>query len=155
MGTLSTEAQRMAWNVKSDFQSIMSNAQNFFNSVIGRAGAAAGGILNGDVVGINVAEIGHMQEAIREYVNNLQTHLDQVKADADTSQAFMGDYASGVRAFVDAVCTACECVISNLLQFNQKLEEVKEKYLARDEQLNSELQAQAGELSSNFTKYTE
>lgn len=155
MGTLSTEAQKLTWSIKSDFQGFLSNAQNVFNSVVGRVGAAAGGILNGDVVGINEAEIPNMQAAIREYVNNLQTHLDQVKADADTSQAFKGEYAVAVKQFVEAVCTACECVISNLLQFNQRLEEVHQAYISKDTTMASDIQGQAGELSSNFTKYTE
>lgn len=155
MGTLSTEAQKLSWNIKSTFEGFVSNAQNVFNSVIGRAGAAANSILNGDVVGINEAEIPNMQAAIREYVNNLQAHLDQVKTDADTSQAFKGEYAAAVKQFVEAVCTACECVISNLLQFNQRLEEVHQAYIAKDETMASDITAQAGELSSNFTKYTE
>lgn len=155
MGTLSTEAQKLQWNIKSTFQGISSNAQSLFNSVIGRAGAAAGSILNGDVVGINEAEIPNMKQAIREYVNNLQTHLNEVKANADTTQAFKGEYSAAVTQFVEAVCTACECVISNLLQFNERLEEVYQAYLTKDTTMASDIKGQAGELESSFQKYTE
>lgn len=155
MGTLSTEAQKLAWNIKADFQGFVSNAQNAFNSVVGRVGAAASSIVNGDVIGINEAEIPNMKAAIREYVTNLEQHLEQVKSNADTSQAFKGEYAAAVRQFVEAVCTSCECIISNLLQFNERLEEVYQAYLTKDTTMASDIQGQAGELSSNFTKYTE
>lgn len=155
MGTLSTEAQKLTWNIKSDFQGLVSNAQNAFNTIVGRVGASASGILNGDVVGINENEIPNMQTAIREYVNNLQQHLDQVKEDAETDQAFRGGYATAVKQFVGAVCQACECVISNLLQFNERLEEVHQAYIYKDTTMAKDIQGQAGELSSNFTMYTE
>ncbi len=155
MGTLSTAAQKVAWDVNSTIQSLTSNAQSLFESVIGRAGAAAGAILQGDVVGINGAQVPAMQQAIREYVDKLNQHLQEVKTTADTTQAFKGEYAASVTAFVEAVCTACECVISNLLKFNQKLDEVYKAYQEKDTTMASDIKSQAGELEGSFQRYTE
>jgi len=155
MGTISTEAAKIAWNAKSTFQNLTSGAQDLFNSIVGRAGAAASSILNGDVVGINGAEVPNMQAAIREYVDNLQKHLDNVKTDADTSQAFQGEYAAAIKDFVTAVCDACGCIISNLLEFNKRLDEVYAKYQEKDTTMAADIKGQAGELSGSYTRYTE
>lgn len=155
MGTITTEAQKLVWNAKSTFENLTSGAQDLFSSVVGRASAAASSILNGDVVGINGEEIPNMQAAIREYVNGLESHLNEVKQDADTSQAFKGEYAAAVKQFVEAVCDACDAIISNLLQFNQKLDEVYAKYQAKDTTMAADISGQAGELSASYTKYTE
>lgn len=155
MGTLSTEAQKVVWNVNSVIKNIGDGAEDIFNSIIGRVGSAAGGILNGDVVGINEAQIPAMQEAIRNYVNAIQSHLQTVNTSVDTNNAFKGEYAAAIKNFVQAVCTACECVTSNLLQFNKKLDEVYAKYLEKDTTMASEITAQAGEIESSFTRYTE
>lgn len=155
MGTFSTDAQKVIFNVKSTFGGIADSLQDAFQSVVGRVGATAAGLLNGDVVGINGAEIPNMQTAIRNYIDELQRHLDTVKTNTSTTNAFKGQYAMAVTEFVNAVCDACGCVISNLLEFNQRLDEVYAAYQAKDEQMASDIKAQGAELNSRFQRYTE
>lgn len=155
MGTIQTEASKVGYGVKSIFENVKTTSTSAFSSIIGKVSAGAAGILNGDVVGINEAEIPNMQNAIREYVTGLETHLAGVKADADTSNAFKGDYAAAVTTFVNSVCDACAAITSNLLEFNAKLDEVMAKYKEKDADVASTLTTQAGEIDSSYTKFTE
>ena len=104
-------------------------------------------------VGINIDQIPIMKNAISLYVDRLNNHLNQVKRDADTSQAFKGDYARAVRSFVDAVCNSCANIISNLLAFNDDLDKVMEAYRQKDESMASEINSTAGNVDSAFTNY--
>ena len=153
MGTISTEAQKVQWDVGQGLQGIFNTAKGWFDQVIGGARAVAGGILQGDVVGINGEHVPQMKAAVQRYIDGLNEHLKRVQVEADTSQAFKGDYAKAITDFVNAVCEACGCIISNLLIFNEKLEEVYQAYLAKDAELAANVTGQAGELNSQFTRY--
>ena len=154
MGTIKTEAQKLAWNINSDIKNMISGFKDTCAAVVGRVKASAAGILNGDVVGINTDEIDNMNKAIEDYVVALQKHLDEVRKEADNSNAFKGEYADAVKDFVDAVCESCGAVISYLRQFEDKLNEVKEKYITKDEEVASDIKSQAGDLRSQYQEYT-
>ncbi len=155
MGTLSTAAQKLQWDVNSTITNAKNRFSDLCDSIKGRFRAIQGSVLNGDVVGINVDEIDNMRQAIRDYVNALEKHLQQVKTDADNTNAMRGDYATEVRGFIEAVCETCEEVISYLLAFSDKLVEVKEAYAKKDETMASDIRTQAGDLRSSQEKYTE
>ena len=155
MGTIATNIQGLAWDVQSAFNNVASGFQSSVDGIIGTAGATIGGIISGDVVGININQVPNMQNAIREYVNNINQHLATVNQFATTENAFKGDYAVAVTQFVQAVCTACENYVSQLLQFSDKLGHIAEKYQEHDQELKSNIGTQATNMESAYTKYTE
>lgn len=154
MGTIQTAAQKLAWDVNSNIKNMVQGFKDKCSAVVGRVKASAAGILNGDVVGINTDEVENMNKAIEEYVVALQKHLDEVKTEADNSNAFKGEYAEAVKDFVDAICESCGAVISYLREFENKLEDVREKYIAKDEEVASDIKSQAGDLRSQYQEYT-
>lgn len=156
MGTWRQEAQSVAWDIKQTVNSAATNATSIFDNMVGGLKAKMTGALNGTtVVGINANEITNMRNAIRNYVSNLENHLDQVNQQAETNQAFKGDYAQAIRDYVAAICEACKCVTSNLLAFSDQLVGIQEAYAASDQSLKSAIGSSAGDVQSSFTKYQE
>lgn len=156
MGTWRQEAQTVAWDVGQAVRSTTSQATGIFDSLVGGVKAQLQGVLNGSsVVGINVNEINNMRGAIRNYIAQLEEHLNQVRTNADTTQAFKGEYAVAIQEYVSAICEACKCVTSNLLIFSDKLVAVQEAYQARDTELKSAIGGSASDVQSSFTKYQE
>lgn len=155
MGTIQSSVQGLAWDAQSTFNNLKSNFLGMIEGAVGGVSTAADALINGDTIGLNVDQIPAMRESIRNYVTNLNSHLDQVKADADTSQAFKGDYAQAVTSFVEAIVAACKAYISQLLEFSDKLEIVRQKYVEQDTELASSIGSQATELSSAYTEYKE
>lgn len=156
MGTWRQEAQKLNWDVNQNLKSYGDKAGNFWESLVGGASAQVQGLLNGStVVGINVNEIPNMRQAIRDYVTEIENHLEQVKINADTTQAFKGEYAVAIREYVAAISEACKCVTSNLLAFSDKLVDVQEAYQAQDETMKSTIAGSASDVESSFSRYQE
>lgn len=155
MSTLQNMVSGIQSNINSTLQNIMSGAQDTFNSIVGGITSTVSGLYSGDVVGINIEQIPPMQEAIRKYVEAIDEHLKEVNTNADTSNAYKGEFATAIKSYVEAVCSACGALTSNLLEFNAKLDEVRQKYQAHDEDLKSQLSSQASEMNSSFKRYTE
>ena len=106
-----------------------------------------------DTTGINGAKVPDMQAAVTDYVTKLQNHLKEVKTETSSKKAYAGAYADSVEKYVQAICDACEAIISNLLMFNDKLTEVKEAYAARAEEIASDVAADTTKMGSTFTGY--
>lgn len=126
-----------------------------FASIVGGTSAKVEGFFTGDVVGLNVASVDSMKAAIDDYVAKIDEHLNQVKRDADTTQAFKGAFDEQVHAYIDAVCDACGALTSHLKEFKATLEDVKTKYETHEQELKGQLGSQASEVQSSFTRYTE
>ncbi len=156
MGTWKQEAQSIGWDLGQNIKSTVDKASNIFDSLVGGARAQLQGVLNGSaVVGMNVNEIPNMRAAIRDYINQLEEHLNQVRTNADTTQAFKGEYATAIQEYVSAICEACKCVTSSLLAFSDKLVAVQEAYQARDAELKSAIGSSASDVQSSFSRYQE
>lgn len=155
MATLQNTIEGIKSDLVSSVKTFGNNVQDVLNSIVGNVTSAASGIYGGDVVGINVDHIPTMQQAIRDYVAAIDQHLKEVNAQADTSNAYRGEFATAVHTYVEAVCDACGALTSQLLKFNETLEQVKASYTAQDDSLKSQLGSQASEINSAFTKYTE
>lgn len=155
MATIQNTIEGIKSDISSTFKNLSNGVQDKFNSIIGTISSSASGIYGGDVVGINIDEIPNMQQAIRDYVAAIDSHLDEVNKNADTANAYKGEFATAVKSYVEAVCQACGALTSQLLQFNETLEEVKTKYMSHDEDVKAQLSGQSAEINSSFTRYTE
>ena len=149
MGTIKQEAQKVAYNANEAVRSATDMAKSKFNSAISGLSAQFSGIMNGDVVGIDVNHVPAMKQEINTYIDDLKDHLNTMKSNATTTNAFKGEYASAVSEFVQAIEIACGYVIDTLTNFNTQLDEVAEKYQAKDSEMASDIRAQADELRNN------
>ena len=115
-----------------------------------------GGLITGDVVGINVTKIPEMQDSIRSSVKAIQDHLDSVHTDTDPSIAFADpDMQTACRSYIEGVMTACKAYTSNLLRFVDLLSEVK-GYYETNQAKQAETVTNAGqEAASSVEAYTE
>lgn len=149
-----TEGQKLAWNINSEIDSIASNLGDMFDSLVGGASAAVGDLLAGtSAVGINVNEIPNMQAAIKDYVKKLEAHLEKVRTDADTKQAFKGEYAIAITKYVESITLACGCVTSQLLKFSDQLKDIKEAYEKQDVELATKIKGTAADVEGSYQRY--
>ena len=73
------------------------------------------------MIGINANGIDDMRFAIRVYVENIESHLNQVLSEAEDTYAFKGAYANSIVEYVKAVCDVVKSLTSQLLIFSDKL----------------------------------
>ena len=106
-----------------------------------------------DTTGIQASKVPAMQDAIKDYVTSLRNHLDNVVADATTKNAFAGAYAEATTEFVKKLKESCQNIISNLLMFSDKLEEIKNAYAERAETMAGDIGDQSSKMASSFTEY--
>lgn len=92
-------------------------------------GAKTGWFSSYSVVGIQASEIPNMRDAIRNYVNGITTHLDNIEPLATADNAFKNEEVqTAVQTYIAAVKKYCMNLTTQLLAFSDKLQEVYEKY---------------------------
>ena len=74
MGTIKQEAQKVAYNANEAVRSATDMAKSKFNSAISGLSAQFSGIMNGDVVGIDVNHVPAMKQEINTYIEDLKEH---------------------------------------------------------------------------------
>lgn len=110
---------------------------------------------NGEtVVGINVNHIPTMKAAVRKYVENIKSALNELNS-YDPEVAFKGEYAQAMTTYIEAVKTACNAICSQMLAFNDQLTKVQEAYQAKDQATASSIKKTADSTSSAYTEYQE
>lgn len=152
---------------KTTYQAVKNDIGNWINSGVNQVKDLFGNTANktiaeveslfkngSTVVGINVNQIDSMKQAIRNYVDNLQKTLDKLDA-VDPNVAFKGEVNTAIVEYINAVKTACQAVVSNMLAFNDQLTKVQEAYLAKDDELKSKITADADTTRSSFKAYSE
>lgn len=152
---------------KTTYQAVKNDIGNWINSGINQVKDLFGNTVNktiaevesvfqngSTVVGINVNQIDAMKQAIRNYVDNLQKTLDKLDA-VDPTVAFKGEVTGAIIEYINAVKTACQAVVSNMLAFNDQLTKVQEAYLTKDSELKSRITADADTTRSSFKAYSE
>lgn len=134
----------------------LSFLQNSFDTVVNGTSALLGSFMKGtSVVGIQTTEIPNMRQAIRDYCDKINSHLDTIDTKVDTNIAFKGDYAVAVREYADAIKKVCKSLTSNLLAFSDQLYEIEKQYHSSDDALKSNISKSSSTLSSNATEYEE
>ena len=160
--SLNQDAVKVAAETHNLSSAVKTQADSAYSEIIGSASKIKGGGLfssgasfsgSATTVGINEAEIPAMKNAVTEYIDRLNQHLQQVQTEADTSQAFKGDYSTAIKNFVESVCTSCRFIISNLHAVNDDLDKVMASYREKDAGLAGDLNSNAGGVESAFTEY--
>jgi len=134
-------------------KNLIEDVSTWCNSLIGDVSAAITSEFGGDVVGINVNKIPDMIQAIEDYINKINNHLDEIKTNTSTENAMKGEYATAVKAYVGAACDVCYKITSQLRYFEDKLMMVQEAYTQKDQNLSSTISDTASEMNSSWSEY--
>ena len=107
------------------------------------------------VVGINVNQIPNMRTAIREYVDKITNHMDNINPILSSSSAFQSDEVKiATEKFINTVKEIVSNYLSGLLVFSDKLEDISEVYQRNVERLAKTID-DATNNTDIGTKYTE
>ena len=97
------------------------------------------GLGQDSVVGINANKIPEMRDAIRNEVNNIQSYLDGIETTASSASAFKSEeITNSVRNYLDKVKAYAQALVSDLLAFSDKLQEVYDAWLLSSQNFASD-----------------
>lgn len=156
MATIKAEYNQFVSNVASRANSAGDMLSTLFRGIISQASARIGSLISGSVVGINVNKIDGMRNAIRTYVNDIETHLDNVYVNTDPKSAFADpDMQSAVKEYIGGVMSACRAYTSQLLKFSDMLYEIQEDYKAKQAVQTDTLRGAGNEVGDSVERYQE
>ena len=148
--------QKVSWDVGTNINQANSGVSNTFSDM---ASSGSANIIetmgNYNMIGINANGIDDMRFAIRVYVENIESHLNQVLSEAEDTYAFKGAYANSIVEYVKAVCDVVKSLTSQLLIFSDKLVEIKEAYLEKDINLTRSISGVASNTQTGVNRYEE
>lgn len=148
--------QKVSWDVGNSINEANSGASNVFSDMASSGGANIIETMgNYNMVGINANQIDDMRFAIRVYVENIESHLNQVMSEAEDTYAFKGGYATSIVEYISAVCDVVKSLTSQLLIFSDKLVEIKEAYLEKDINLSRSISGVASNTQTGVNRYEE
>ena len=108
-----------------------------------------------DVVGLNVAAVPNMREAIRSYVAAIESHLNGIDPLANASGAYRSeDVQNAVRTYLEKEKQYCINLVSQLQAFSDKLGDVKIAWETATGNIASSVSGATGNFEQG-TKYTE
>lgn len=161
-----TETTVSSFDQNSAINSAMTNRQGVRETGAGNEGnngATSGflGIIGGSkglsLVGLSAARIEIVRATIREQVSQIETQLNNMNSEAETTGAFKshdGHVEDAVRQAVDNVKQYVINLTSGLLAFSDKLADVKKTWEAQTETMAGNINTATG-ASDAGTRYTE
>ena len=148
--------QKVSWDVGSTINQASSNTSNVFSEMSsGNSASIMDTMSKYNLVGINANQIDDMRFAIRVYVENIESHLNQVVDFASDTYAFKGQYAESIKEYVQSVCDVVKSLTSQLLAFSDKLVEIKVAYEEKDMNLARSINAQTSNTQTGINRYEE
>lgn len=157
MGTWKTESRQITGNVSNFLNNATSKLHDVFSSVTRQTVSDVRGFFTSGstVVGINTNQIEPMKQAIRDYVQKVETELKKLE-DKNPEQALKGsEIVPAIKQYIESVKEACGSVTSNMLAFNDRLTDVQEKYREKDTNTAQAINSEAGTVRSSYNRYTE
>ncbi len=109
------------------------------------------------IVGIDANKVPEMREQIRSSVQSIQSHLDGIEAQTNSTNAFRSEEIKvAVEKYVESVKEYSKALISDLLAFSDKLQEVREAWEKSTQSFASDsVNSSATGMSDATTYYTE
>ncbi len=109
------------------------------------------------IVGIDANRVPEMREQIRTSVQAIQAHLDGIEAQTNSASAFRSEDIKGaIEKYVDSVKEYSKALISDLLAFSDKLQEVREAWEQSTQSFASDsVNASVGGMNDATSFYTE
>lgn len=146
VSTIANKGKEITSSFKRTIGEISQDFQTEVNNLVGES-----------LVGINVNEVPHMQEAIKTYVNNIQDALNAVNTNTDETakSAFANEeMRATLSTFVAAVMEACQAYTSQLLKFHTMLGNVKSQYEQQQKDINDTLTNASDTTRTSVEAYT-
>lgn len=110
-----------------------------------------------NIIGINGNEVPRMREAIEEYVQNIQTYLEEaiVATEDQIAKAFRGGEAeAAVKQYLEKVKAYVHNVVSTLNAFSDKLADVGNAWVKAQSNIASNVNTSTGSFSEGNTYST-
>lgn len=156
MATIKATFNQFTSGVGSQANSAGDRISTLISGIVGQAKASIGSLITGSVVGINVNKIDEMRNSIKTYVNDIETHLDNVYVNTDPKAAFADpDMQVAVKEYIGGIMEVCRAYTSQLLKFSDMLKEIQDDYIAKQAAQADTLRGAAGEVKDTVERYQE
>ena len=103
--------------------------QVVFNaSLAGRDDESKNEVKEASVIGINANKVDSMNSAIKDYVDNLEKHLEYLKEYVKTNNDLFLKYDEQINNYILDITNTCNVVTNKLNDLKVQLDDVKHEY---------------------------
>ena len=127
--------------------------QVVFNaSLAGRYDESKNEVKETSVVGINANKVDSMNSAIKDYVDNLEKHLEYLKEYVKTNNDLFLKYDEQINNYILDITNTCNVVTNKLNDLKVQLDDVKHEYENQNKPTSDQLLSNVS-IFENVEKY--
>lgn len=127
--------------------------QVVFNaSLAGRDDESKNEVKETSVVGINANKVDSMNSAIKDYVDNLEKHLEYLKEYVKTNNDLFLKYDEQINNYILDITNTCNVVTNKLNDLKVQLDDVKHEYENQNKPTSDQLLSNVS-IFENVEKY--
>lgn len=127
--------------------------QVVFNaSLAGRDDESKNEVKETSVIGINANKVDSMNSAIKDYVDNLEKHLEYLKEYVKTNNDLFLKYDEQINNYILDITKTCNVVTNKLIDLKVQLDDVKQEYENQNKPMSEQLLSNVS-IFENVEKY--
>ena len=127
--------------------------QVVFNaSLAGRDDESKNEVKETSVIGINANKVDSMNSAIKDYVDNLEKHLEYLKEYVKTNNDLFLKYDEQINNYILDITNTCNVVTNKLMDLKVQLDDVKQEYENQNKPTSDQLLSNVS-IFENVEKY--
>ena len=127
--------------------------QVVFNaSLAGRDDESKNEVKETSVIGINANKIDSMNSTIKDYVDNLEKHLEYLKEYVKTNNDLFLKYDEQINNYILDITNTCNVVTNKLIDLKVQLDDVKQEYENQNKPMSEQLLSNVS-IFENVEKY--
>ena len=127
--------------------------QVVFNaSLAGRDDESKNEVKETSVIGINANKIDSMNSTIKDYVDNLEKHLEYLKEYVKTNNDLFLKYDEQLNNYILDITNTCNVVTNKLIDLKVQLDDVKQEYENQNKPMSEQLLSNVS-IFENVEKY--
>lgn len=127
--------------------------QVVFNaSLAGRDDESKNEVKETSVIGINANKIDSMNSTIKDYVDNLEKHLEYLKEYVKTNNDLFLKYDEQINNYILDITNTCNVVTNKLIDLKVQLDDVKQEYENQNKPTSDQLLSNVS-IFENVEKY--
>ena len=127
--------------------------QVVFNaSLAGRDDESKNEVKEASVIGINANKVDSMNSAIKDYVDNLEKHLEYLKEYVKTNNDLFLKYDEQINNYILDITNTCNVVTNKLNDLKIQLDDVKHEYENQNKPTSDQLLSNVS-IFENVEKY--
>ena len=127
--------------------------QVVFNaSLAGRDDESKNEVKETSVIGINANKVDSMNSAIKDYVDNLEKHLEYLKEYVKTNNDLFLKYDEQLNNYILDITNTCNVVTNKLIDLKVQLDDVKQEYENQNKPMSEQLLSNVS-IFENVEKY--